>query len=209
MDIAVETPLQRQNHFEISPGAVGPVGTTQILLEGRSSAPEIPKQRLYYPEDGSNIVDGFNPDQYYAGNTGDTVDYGWGINTPNTLVLKTVFQDLKAEDRATMPIQGGWQPEYGWREKAAQVYNAATTGQSFLPLPGGYELKAGQIPRGGNVPQKGPEGDLVGARNKGNQAILGDKLNIEDFQFYSRPIVTAGGQPTATSATQPVPPKII
>lgn len=52
-----------------------------------------------------------------------------------------------------MGEQLGGTPQYSWRNIVANTFDAKRTGDKFLPLPGPFALKAGQIPRGGNFPR--------------------------------------------------------
>ena len=61
-----------------------------------------------------------------------------------------IHQDIREVDRAHEPIMQDT-PQYSWKSQVASVQRAKTTGQMFLPLPGGYEASIQS--RGNNAPR--------------------------------------------------------
>lgn len=183
----------------IQPGGVCSVGGAQITERYRRSNGEMAQDFREYNRDiGSNPQDGENlaSTRYETGarinheafNNKQKEPWGWRI------------QDLKNVDRSTMEMVGH-QPQYGWRNTVARVYKAATTGEAFLPLPGGYSQKEGQTPRGGLVPQILQTGNNTSSGNLLNRRIY-TGLNLGKPTDYS---TTAGGLTFQAPSSKPTP----
>lgn len=84
-----------------------------------------------------------------------------------------------------MGEQLGGTPQYSWRNIVANTFEAKRTGDKFLPLPGPFALKAGQIPIGGSFPRV-------------TDIIPGD-LTVESSQF--QPIIGTTNSVTPRPAT--------
>ncbi len=144
-------------------GPVGSIGETINRTRGRSSAPDLPmvwssnttgNKVLRY---GTKICDGdvstSNAGYLKLGGHGRLKDSRWtrGVHNFKTQVGYS-FRDIVIPDKATEPWCRGL-PKYTYRLQVSRVMNAKRYGQKFLPLPGKYDLPAGQIPRGGLFPR--------------------------------------------------------
>lgn len=152
--------LNQWDHQSIRPGPVGSVGDTLGQVRFKHSFPDQgirldpeyknnKQNRL-----GSNVSDG-DYKSFTTGGRGDPVvwDEPWHGSRAHKISHGLIFQDLRATDRLHEPYVGAL-PQYSWQNKLATVYNAKRTGNLFLPLPGPYRLSPGELPRGGQVPQR-------------------------------------------------------
>jgi hypothetical protein len=142
----------------MQPGAVGSVGDVLVSVRLHQSTPDMPMRwdPDFYPgkDDflGSNVQDG----QQTSWDTGfggarvvdSKFNFYDGFRTSNG----TTVQDLRPADMMVEPFVSSL-GDYTWRNKVAETYHARTTGNNFLPLPGGYAPSPGEVGRGGNVPQ--------------------------------------------------------
>ncbi len=152
----VKLPLNVWNKYRISPGLVGSVGEANLQVRLKQSAPDLnPRYAPWCSEDaeqylGSNVQDGrgesFSSGGYNAKVRSRALGYRQGFRTQQGWI----HEDLRALPRKMEPIQQDM-PQFSWKSQVASVQRAKTTGQQFLPLPGGYELY-GQ-PRGSQIPR--------------------------------------------------------
>lgn len=172
LSITAIRPLNRWDYDSIRPGGVGSVGDAlQEVQYRRSNSDMKPIFKAPCPYVGSNITDGNNPAMARIGMTARTEDSAW-YNRNFKVARGWIYQDLKAVDRQVLP-KVGYTPQQGWRELVAQTFNAGTTGESFAPLPGGYQLRKGQVPRGNSMPIVSVEGNVVSANDLGNRYYNG------------------------------------
>lgn len=135
---------KRVNNMENArPGMVGSVGDAMITGQLATSMPDLPIRwdPLFAdrPDNGSLLTA-----QPY------TYDSAWNMGRHEQTAYGMIQQDLRAPDRLHEPTLGVV-PQYAWRNKLATVYEAKRTGDKFLPLPGGYQVAAGEMVRGGQV----------------------------------------------------------
>jgi hypothetical protein len=151
-------PLNRWDYSSIRPGAVGSVGDVNMTPRLKHSHPEMPlrfekafsgKNEVFL---GSNVSDGTHKGYDSGGGPARTVDSNWGGRRRFTTRLGYVFQDIRTPDDLVVPVLGTT-PNYSWRNQVATNFEAKRTGDLFLPLPKGYDLEPGQIPRGGTSPR--------------------------------------------------------
>ena len=153
MSITATRPLHAFDNDSIRPGPVGSVGDVLGTIRLKHSMPDLPIRKVVLPtSDGSNIEDG----QFKSFNTGGgparVMDSNWQSGRQFKTSHGWVIDDLRAEDRLHEPFLGSG-PQYAWRNQVATVYKARTTGNLFLPLPGGYNPSPGEIERGQLFPQ--------------------------------------------------------
>ena len=143
----------------MQPGVVGSVGDTNLMIRLKHSAPDLPLRwsantafsRL--PNYGSNVQNGSIPSYFSSSGTARLLDTKWNglfYLIPGNRHMKTAtgwkFQDLRANDLYREPIVTS-QGDYTWHNQVGDVYRARHAGERFLPLPNGYGLQTGQIPR--------------------------------------------------------------
>lgn len=144
----------RQNHYYISPGAVGSVGDVLGQVRYKHSAPEL--EIRWDPEFagkkenrvGSNVGDGQHKSYTSLGGGARVYDSNWESGRHFRVQEGWIVQNLRPEDSLVEPYVGST-GDYSWRNKLATVYEARRTGDQFLPLPGPYIQSPGEINRGG------------------------------------------------------------
>ena len=151
--------LNRWNNNYLQPGVVGSVGDTNLMIRLKHSAPDLPLRwstntafsRL--PNYGSNVQDGSIPSYFSSSGSARLLDTKWNglfYLIPGNRHMNTstgwLFQDLRSTDLYHEPIVGS-QGDYTWHNQVGDVYRARHAGERFLPLPNGYGLQTGQIPR--------------------------------------------------------------
>lgn len=153
MSIAFKRPLHAFDNDAIRPGPVGSVGDVLGSIRLKHSAPELPIRKQKLPKtDGSNVQDGQYKSFTSKGQNARVYDSNWQSGRAFKTSHGWVIDDLRAEDRLHEPFLGN-APQYSWKNKVATVYRARTTGDLFLPLPGGYNPSPGEIERGTIVPE--------------------------------------------------------
>lgn len=135
---------KRLNQTEsLRPGMVGSVGDALVCGQLAVSTPGMPvrfdPQFYDRPDTGSLLT----PQPY-------VLDSAWNMGRSENTAYGIIQQDLRAPDKLHEPIVGSI-PQYQWRNKIATVYQAKRTGNNFLPLPGPYQVSAGEMVRGGQV----------------------------------------------------------
>jgi hypothetical protein len=146
-------PLQIRDHVRIHPGWVGPVGDVHVLPRFKHSYPDQDirwdptyKKKNQLKKLGQNITDG--DEKRHVQYTARVVDSNWGGRRDFKTRTGWVYKEF--QPNKTVGEQLGGTPQYSWRNIVANTFDAKRTGDKFLPLPGPFALKAGQIPRGGN-----------------------------------------------------------
>lgn len=205
-------PLNRWDHSSIQPGAVGSVGDVNTQVRFAQSAPDMPMRYdptfsgSNEPWAGSNVTDGMQLGYDGGGGAARVEDSNWGMRRDFYHQYGYLYQDLRPSDRSDEPILEQL-PQYGWKNQVATIYNAFTTGDKFLPLPGGYEL-GGSTSRGGAYPRivdiSDDTGVIVGGQqfNAGVVPQPGKNPNIVDSHVYND--VTMNPLTPATSAMSDV-----
>lgn len=207
--------LNQWDYSSIRPGPVGSVGDTLGQVRFKHSFPNqairldpsykgTRQNRL-----GSNVSDG-NYKSFTTAGRGDpyVLDEPWIGSRAQKVSHGLIFQDVRASDKLHEPYSTGL-PQYSWDNKIATVYNAKRTGNLFLPLPGPYQLSAGETPRGGAVPvitnrQTLEYGDTVNPESTALQTTTSQAYNtIADQQkknaYYSAVFQTpVSGRPEVT-----------
>lgn len=153
----LRTKTVTNNHWTISPGAVGSVGDANMQVRLKHNMPDAP---LRYEKDfsgknlrylGSNVQDG----SYGSGGSARTITRKIGIRNAEKTDIGWRKQDIIPVDRTTQPKYAPLGP-YTWNNKRAQVFRAKISGQAFLPTLG-YDqslLRETQsITRGNQVPR--------------------------------------------------------
>jgi hypothetical protein len=172
--LGIQKPLNNWMSDYISPGRVGSVGDVNLQVELKKSMPGMPKRfqpwtsSKYEQRLGSNVQDGQMHSYDSGGAMARVIDENWNTRRSFKTSRGWIYQDLRAADRTIVPVFGQ-APQYSWLNSVANVYNAKTNGNKFLPLPGGYSPAPGDIPRGGLVPRINPLGDtsLITSSAKG------------------------------------------
>jgi len=135
---------KRLNQTEsIRPGMVGSVGDALVCGQLAVSTPGMPVR--FDPQFADRVDTGslLTPQPY-------VLDSAWNMGRSENTAYGIIQQDLRAPDKLHEPIVGSI-PQYQWRNKIATVYQAKRTGNNFLPLPGPYQVSAGEMVRGGQV----------------------------------------------------------
>jgi hypothetical protein len=150
-------PMNRWANSSIRPGVVGSVGDVLLTPKFKHSMPDLPiRYDPYFRGNkesrlGSNVQDGTEKSFDSGGLGPRTIDSNWGGRRKFKVRNGYIFQDMRPPDKYDEPVLGST-PQYSFLNKVATVYNAKRTGENFLPLPGEYEPKQGQVPRGGAYP---------------------------------------------------------
>lgn len=152
MSIAVNRPLHAFDHDSIRPGVVGSVGDVLGTIKLKHSTPQLPIRVERLPiTDGSNVQNGDILSYTSRGGPARVYDSNWQSGRAFKTNHGWYYQDLRTEDRRFEPFMGST-PQYNWRNRVANVYDAFVTGDNFLPLPGGYRPSPNEIERGQIVP---------------------------------------------------------
>jgi len=156
MDIEIlQPPINRWNKSWISPGPVGSVGDVLMSVRLKHNCPEAPirwdptfsgREEKFY---GSNVQDGQKRGFSSAGGPAENMVYNWEVTRPLLTTKGFRYQDVRGPDKSSETIMGPT-PKYPWKNQVSQVYKAKSTGNKFLPLPNGYQMK--DVPRGGLYP---------------------------------------------------------
>ena len=136
-------PLNVWNKYYISPGGVGSVGDTMASVRIKQSSPEMtPKYQAWNSGEmesfyGSNVQDGRMTSFMTGGTNAKTLSRPLPFRSGNRTSFGWVHQGIVPTDRSratkVAPL-----PQFGWKSQVANVVRARVTGDSFLPLPGGY-----------------------------------------------------------------------
>lgn len=150
-------PMNRWDFDSIRPGSVGSVGDVLGQVRLKQSSPDMPfkwdmnSSKLNEPRLGSNVQNGSQPSFQSRGLGAMTLDSNWGGRQTFMTLRGWTHQDISVPDKLVVPVDIA-APSYSWNNRVANVYKARTTGQNFLPLPGGFAPEGG-VPRGGAVPE--------------------------------------------------------
>ena len=189
-------PVNVWNKDSIRPGPVGSVGDCLIGVRFKQSAPELAerwdgafsgKNEVYF---GSNVSDGYHAGFTSGGGVAKTLvkrmPYRQGFKTP----VGWIKEDIVPTDRSRTALMGSV-GQYSWDAQVGRLDRAKTTGDFFTPLPGGYLLGAGQVPRGSQVPRILAESSGEGI------ALPPTEVNITDPDFGERGSINnpQGNQP--------------
>jgi len=151
----VTTPLNKWNKNYISPGKVGSVGDTIATTRLKQSAPELAPRyedwnsginEIFY---GSNVQDGTESSFNTSGLGARTIQRPVYRYTGYKTAQGWEHQDIVPTDR-TYNVKMAGLPQFGWKSQVASIYRAKVSGDSFLPLPGGYGPNS--LPRGNQYP---------------------------------------------------------
>ncbi len=154
--VPIKRPLNLWNKYSIRPGVLGSVGDAMLQVRLKQSAPDMnPRYESWTAKEaekylGSNVQDGQS--KSFSSHGGGAITKMGRMRYRNSFRTQQgwIHQDIKEVDRASEPITQD-QPQYSWKSQVASVERAKTTGQMFLPLPGGYE--ASRQTRGNNAPR--------------------------------------------------------
>lgn len=156
-DTLVETFYPSKRIQIIHPGPVGPVGDVLCQTRLKHSNPDMALRWEYWNSGvneiflGSNVQDGYKRSYVSAGGSARTIERG----KRRMVTRKGIrVQDININTNMMEPKVGSL-GDYDWRNKQATVYESNRTGFKFLPLPYGYELPYGQIPRAGGLVSRG------------------------------------------------------
>jgi hypothetical protein len=194
-------PLNRWEHDSIRPGNVGSVGDVLGQVRLKNSAPEMPfrwemsSAKKNESRVGSNVQNGTSASFTSGGMGPEVIDSGWGGRDEFYTLRGWTHQDISTPDKLVVPVDIP-APSYSWENRMANVYEARTTGQNFLPLPGGFAPEGG-VPRGGQVPQTigigGTETENV-AIHSGSFLDPADQL-FQSAEFFRPPRRITPSQP--------------
>jgi len=185
--LAHKRSLNRWDHSSIQPGAVGSVGDVNTQVRLAQSASDMP---LRYdptfsgsnePWAGSNVTDGMQLGYDGGGGAARVNDSNWGMRRDFYHQYGYLYQDLRPSDRSDEPILEQL-PQYGWKNQVATIYKAYTTGDKFLPLPGGYAL-GGSTSRGGTYPR------IVDVSDESGVIVGGQQFNSPPANTPTVPFV--------------------
>ena len=153
----IKAPVNVWDKYSIRPGAVGSVGEANIQVRLRQSAPHMAPRYAEYCSKGnekyygSNVSDGYHAGFTSGGGVASVVTrpmpYRQGFKT----AVGWVKEDILPTDRSRMAIMGKVGSIYS--EQVAELKQAKTSGEYFLPLPGQFKLGEGQTPRGSQIPR--------------------------------------------------------
>ena len=175
------------------PGMVGSVGDAIVTGQLAVSTPGMPvrfdPQFVDRPDNGSLLT----PQPY-------VLDSAWNMGRSENTPYGLIQQDLRAPDKLHEPIVGSI-PQYQWRNKIATVYQAKRTGNNFLPLPGPYQVSAGEMVRGGQVVRTTDiEGLYKAVERQQDANFIGlDRRNENLFLRNARINASARGEKPLTS----------
>ena len=195
MSIAAVKPLHAFDNDAIRPGPVGSIGDVLGTVRLKHSMPDLPIRKIKLsPTDGSNVEDGQYKSYTSKGGPARVYDSNWQSGRQFKTSHGWIIDDLRAEDRLHEPLLGSG-PQYSWRNQVATVYNARTTGDQFLPLPGGYRPSPGEIERGAIVPE------IVAVEDSYNPV----KPEIPSRPDMSEPRMLSASRNTLSGFVRPVP----
>ena len=144
---------------KIRPGSVGSVGETNLQVRLKKSANFLPER--YYSISkgskakyfGSNVQDGTKPSFTTGGGPARVIQRKLNYRQGFKYKLGWIHEDLVPPDRK-VDVKLGSTGKYGWKSKIAKVIRAKSSGDLFLPLPGGYNVtQADGITRGSQIPR--------------------------------------------------------
>lgn len=157
MEVVPKYNVNRWDKDSIRPGPVGSVGDVNVQVMLKKSSPDMPERfdptfsGKNAPWSGSNVSDGSWYGWTSGGRTATVISKAMpNIQTGGKTGVGWRMQNIVATDRSrdTKLTPLG---RYGWDTTVGSVLKAKTTGDMFLPLPGGYE-KSG-LPRGSQFPR--------------------------------------------------------
>jgi len=151
--VAPQKPLNQWNNKYISPGPSGPIGCPQVNSRLDQSQPFSP-MRFQLPEIvtyGSNLQDGQHRSFISGGLGPETIDMTWNNPTPRKTLYGTEWTSIQLPDVSIEPELNSTF-HYNYANLKANTFNSLSSGKSAGPLPNGFSLPSGQIPRGGNYP---------------------------------------------------------
>lgn len=149
--------INRWDKDSIRPGPVGSVGDVNVQVMLRKSSIDMPERfdptfsGKNAPWSGSNVSDGSWYGWTSGGREATVISKAMpNIQTGGKTNVGWVMQNIVAADRSreTKMTPLG---RYGWDTTVGSVLRSKTTGDLFLPLPGGYEKSA--LPRGSQFPR--------------------------------------------------------
>lgn len=182
----LRAPLNVWNKDSIRPGPVGSVGDVLLGVRFKQSQPDSDMrwdpqfsngQEVY---NGANISDGTHAGFTTGGGVAKTLRQPFGYRPGFKTAIGWERQDIVPVDRSRTSMMSS-AGQYSWDSKVGRVNNAASTGKFFTPLPGGYGLEKGQIPRGGNDPI------IIASSNDIGIPLRNDPLNIVQLDQYKDP----------------------
>lgn len=150
-------PLNLWNKQSIRPGAVGSVGDTMIGVRFKQSSPNMntrwdpqfsTNQSVYY---GMNISDGMHAGFTTGGGVAKTLRKPFGKRLGFKTAVGWKKKDIIPTDRSRTSIMGS-AGQYSWKNKVANINNAANSRDLFCSPPNSFELPPGELPRGGQIP---------------------------------------------------------
>jgi hypothetical protein len=196
----VYRPLDRWNNDYIAPGNVGSVGDVHMQPRLKHSNPDMPLrwERAFAGKNekrlGSNVQNGTKNSFQSGGGPAKARDTAWEGDRQFKTQVGWRYQDLRAPDVLVEPYVSSL-GDYSWRNRIAKVVNAKATGSMFMPLPGGYSLPEGAVPRGGLTPEL-QVGDETGMGTVVTNPVTGNQTR----QNYPDPILPNGQGGNVTRA---------
>jgi hypothetical protein len=157
MEILIKRRFNRWDNDSIRPGPVGSVGDTNVQVMLRKSAVDMPER--FDPTfsgknaewSGSNVSDGSYLGWTSGGGSATVISKALpNFQTGGKTNVGWVTQNIVAADR-TRETKLTPLGRYGWDTTVGSVVRAKTTGDYFLPLPGGYEKQG--LTRGSQFPR--------------------------------------------------------
>lgn len=183
----LRAPLNVWNKDSIRPGPVGSVGDVLLGVRFKQSQPAIDMrwdpqfsngQEVY---NGANVSDGTHAGFTTGGGVAKTLRQPFGYRPGFKTAIGWERQDIVPVDRSRTSMMSS-AGQYSWESKVGRSKNAASTGKFFTPLPGGYGLDKGQIPRGGLDPL------IVAASKEIGIASENRPLSVVELAQYRDPI---------------------
>ena len=147
---------KRKQPWIYMPGSQGAVGSTQVQVEWRHSAPHMALR--YDPEfvgerssfHGSNVASGSIQSYCSGGGPARVLDSAFGVRGSFKNLTGYIYEDIvQNPDRSVDAVYANI-PDYTWRNTVGQLLDATHTADSF-PVDNGLIPYAG-VPRGGSYP---------------------------------------------------------
>lgn len=178
------TLLQNRNPDHITdfrPGPVSSVGDCNIQVKLKHSHPDMPMRYEHADSDlkyiGTMTQDGTKGNFTSGGGPATVIKNGWrNTGFSQKIKIGREWQDVRPTDRYMDSIMTQT-PQYSWKTIIKNNEKAKSVSSAFLPLPGPYISKPGDIPRGGAIPSEIVMGEDTSFKTIQQQKLFADTFS--------------------------------